>query len=286
MTDDAGVHKSAVLLRALGEEAATEVLGYLEASEARRLRAELAALSEVAPGEVQRVLDEYDACCASISDSRARTERASESHTDGTEAPDESPTGRFSGWSAAEAAQALAVEPPQAIAAILKRFERPYAEDVIAHLPDALQDDVAVRFDSLTSSETDALDEIEAALAEILSQRHLASPDAGTVRQFASPQSAATGMPQSFADVGKLDRRLLGKLLRDVPEDLLVRALKGSEADVLDRFCAAMEERTAKRLCETLAIQGPLRVDEIEQAQRQIVRRANEMLASAEMSSS
>ena len=285
MTDDTGVHKSAVLLRALGEEAAAEVLGYLDASEARRLRAELAALSEVAPGEVQRVLDEYDACCARVSDSRARTERASEPHTDGVEAPDESPAGRFSGWSAAEAAQALAVEPPQAIAAILKRFKRPYAEEVIAHLPDALQDDVAVRFDSLASSERDALDEIEAALAEILSQRHLSPAHADTAKHLASsPQSAATGMLDSFAEVGRLDRRQLRKLLRDLRADLLVRALKGSEADVLDRFCAAMDERAAQVLCEALAAQGPLRIDDIEQAQRQIVRRANEMLASTEMS--
>lgn len=283
MTNDAGVHKSAVLLRALGEDAAAEVLGYLNASEAGRLRAALVTLTGVPPSQAQRVLDEYDACCDTVSDSPARPLRASALHTNGVEAPDESPAGVLSGWPAAEAAQALAVEPPQAIAAILQRFERRYAEEVIGHLPESLRDDVGVRFNSLAASEPDALDEIEAALAEILPQRNMAQADADTARQLARLSSVATSMLRNFIEVGRLDTRHLRKLLPNLPIDLLVRALKGSEADLFDRFRAAMDERAAQALREALAVQGPLRVDQIEQAQRQIVSRANEMLAGAEM---
>lgn len=283
MSNDRGVHKSAVLLRALGEDAAAEVLGYLEASEAGRLRAALASLGDIAPSEAQRVLDEYDACCATVPDAPAGSAPASEPHADGIETTAHSVAQRFSGWSPAEVAQALGAEPPQAIAAILQRFERPYANEVIRHLPDPLRDDVAVRFDSLAAGEPAALDEIEAALAEILSQRGFASADASGSGQSAPSESAASGVPQSFAEVGALDRGQLRKLLSDLPVDMLVGALKGSEADLLERFCAAMDERAAQALREALATQGPLRVDEIEHAQRQIVRRANEMLAGAQM---
>lgn len=273
------------MLRTLAEDVKDEVLRYLDPSEAGRIRAALAALNAVDPSETQRVLDEYDACCAKASDSPAGPlVRAPEPPASNVEAPQMSAIGRFAGWSAAAAAQALADEPPQAIAAILQRFERAHAKAIIGELPGSFRDDVAARLDTLADSPPDALEEIEAVLAEILSQRESASLDSS--RQRTPVQSADAGALQSFADVGALDRAHLRKLLRLIPADLLVIALKGSEVDLLDRFAAAMDERAAQTLCEALAEQAPPQLADIEQAQRQIVRLANQALTDSEMLSS
>lgn len=279
--NEAGVHKSAVLLRALGEDASEEVLHYLDPAQAGRIRAALAALSAVDLSETQRVLDEYDACHAKASDSPAvSVQRAPAAHANDVEVAEMSATGRFAGWSAVAAAQALANEPPQAIAAILQRLQRSNAHDIIGHLPGALRDDVVARLDTLANSQPDALDEIEAALAEILSQRQ--SADLQNPQSMRG-QSAEQGALQSFADVATLGPTNLRKLLRILPDGLLVIALKGSEADVLDRFSTAMDERAAQALYDALAAQAPARLGDIESAQGQIVRFANQMLADAEM---
>lgn len=283
--NEAGIHKSAVLLRALGEATASEVLKYLDANEATQLRSALAALGRIDQRETQQVLDEFE------SRQPASLEAAEDSASvdidpDATDSSDTaSAVARLAGLSAPSAAQALADEPAQAVTAILRQLEQAHADAIITHLPQPLRDEVMARDGTFTALQPDALDEIEAALAEILANRvPLANPsrvesiDRGAAalidRLRDEPAGEPPGALQSFAQIGQLNQDDLRRLLQAVPQRSLVIALKGADEALLGKVVAAMDERAAQQLCDALAAKGPLRLSEIEREQREIVRLA------------
>lgn len=75
----------------------------------------------------------------------------------------------------------------------------------------------------------------------------------------------------TFEDMKRLDDRTLQIILRDVEREKLSIAMKNASAEVRDRFFVNMSERAVKMLKEDLEGKGPLRLSEIESAQRDIL---------------
>jgi flagellar motor switch protein FliG len=60
-------------------------------------------------------------------------------------------------------------------------------------------------------------------------------------------------------------------LLRELETDLLLVALKGAEQELIDKFLNNMSKRASQMLAEDMESQGPVRVSEVEAAQREIL---------------
>jgi flagellar motor switch protein FliG len=74
-----------------------------------------------------------------------------------------------------------------------------------------------------------------------------------------------------FADLVDVDDRSIQTLLREVDQNLLVPALKGVDEGLRDKVFRNMSTRAAESLKEEIETKGPMRLAEVEAAQRQIL---------------
>ena len=74
-----------------------------------------------------------------------------------------------------------------------------------------------------------------------------------------------------FGDLINVDDRGIQTLLREVSTDNLVLALKGAEESLKEKIFTNMSKRAADLLKDDLENKGPVRVSEVEAAQREIL---------------
>lgn len=74
-----------------------------------------------------------------------------------------------------------------------------------------------------------------------------------------------------FDNLIEVDDRGVQILLRDVPQELLQKALKGADDMLRDKFYSNMSKRASEMLQEDLESMGPIRVADVEAAQKEIL---------------
>ncbi|MEM7705812.1 MAG: flagellar motor switch protein FliG [Pseudomonadota bacterium] len=74
-----------------------------------------------------------------------------------------------------------------------------------------------------------------------------------------------------FENLNSLDDRGFQKLLREVPQDLMIPALKGVAPALRERFFGNMSKRAAEMLRDDLEVSGPMKVSDVEVAQKEIL---------------
>lgn len=86
-----------------------------------------------------------------------------------------------------------------------------------------------------------------------------------------------------FEDLKKVDDRGIQALLREVSSEVLILALKGSDEELQEKVFKNMSKRAAELLRDDLEAKGPVRVSEVETAQREILTIARRMADSGEI---
>ncbi len=74
-----------------------------------------------------------------------------------------------------------------------------------------------------------------------------------------------------FDNLIDVDDRGIQALLRDVQQDVLQRALKGADDQLKEKVFNNMSKRAAEMLADDLEAMGPIRVSEVETAQKEIL---------------
>lgn len=87
-----------------------------------------------------------------------------------------------------------------------------------------------------------------------------------------------------FDDLAELDDRSMQTLLREVPSARLVTALKGAEPGVRERIFANMSKRAADMLRDDLEVKGPVRLSEVDAAQKEVLLTARKLADAGEIS--
>ena len=75
----------------------------------------------------------------------------------------------------------------------------------------------------------------------------------------------------TFTDMIKIDDRGIQMILREVPNDRLLLALKSAPEELREKIYGCMSERAAEILREDLTALGPQKVSDVESAQREVV---------------
>ena len=83
-----------------------------------------------------------------------------------------------------------------------------------------------------------------------------------------------------FDNLMDLDDRSMQELLRQVPGERLVLALKGTDQALRDKIFKNMSQRAAEMLKDDLEAKGPVRVSEVEGAQKEILQIARKLAES------
>ncbi len=86
-----------------------------------------------------------------------------------------------------------------------------------------------------------------------------------------------------FENLIDVDDRGVQTLLREVPGELLQKALKGADDQLKDKFMKNMSKRAAEMMLEDLAAMGPVRVSDVEAAQKEILSIARRLADAGEI---
>jgi flagellar motor switch protein FliG len=316
-----GVHRAAVLLLSLGETEAAEVLKHMSAREVQKLGAAMARMGPVSTEQAQQVIssfvteldgqtslgvgaDEYvrRVLAGALGDDKA--DRLIDrilvgSQTKGLDALK---------WMDARAiADLVRNEHPQIVAIVLAYLEPDQAAEVLGLLPERARADVVMRIATLEGIPPNALSELDEIMERQFSgNSNLKASSVGGVKVAANilnflDSGAETELMEVvrsqdetlseriedlmfvFDDLATLDDRSMQRLLREVPGDRLPVALKGAESKVRDKITANISKRAAEMLMEDLEARGPVKVSDVEAAQKEILALARQLADSGEL---
>ena len=189
-------------------------------------------------------------------------------------------------------------EHPQTIALVLAYLEPVDAAVLLASLPYAMQGDVARRIATLDLAAPEVVHEVERVLQHKLARssrpadgaEHVAPGGLDTILRIvhlmdrATEQTVIDAMEQEdpglaqeikqrlfvFEDLLLLDDQALQAVLREVSRQELAAALKAVDAEILERVVGNMSKRGAALLRDAMEHLGPIRLGEVEEAQRRV----------------
>ena len=201
----------------------------------------------------------------------------------------------------------LAEEHPQTVATVLAHLPARDGAAVLDQITEELRADIARRIATTKRTSPDVLRDTAEVLAEKLSvlfeNRNNASGGVKSLVDIlnyadrSSEKQVLTTLEQTdpelaeevrnllfvFDDIIALDDRSLQKVLRNIaPRDLAI-ALKGTSGDVREKFTRNLSERAAADLEEEMDVLGPTRVETVEAAQAELVKRVRELEAAGEI---
>jgi len=310
-----GVEQAAILLLTLGEQDAAQVLKHLGAKEVQKVGAAMAQLAGISREEVSGVLGQFTARVDQQTsfgvDSDEYVRKVLNEALGADKAGgviDRILRGRSGRgleavkWMEPKAVAAmLRLEHPQIIAIVLSYLEAEQGGAVLAALPESLRPDVIVRIATLEGVHPSALSELD----EVL-EKQFAGNSTSKTGGFGGPKAAAEilnlvgaaaegkiieeiGKSDAvlsqklqdlmfvFADLKSIDDRGMQELLREVPGDKLIIALKAADEELKQKFFKNMSERAAQMLKDDLEAKGPVKLSEVEAAQKEILVTARRM---------
>jgi flagellar motor switch protein FliG len=193
-------------------------------------------------------------------------------------------------------------EHPQIIATILVHLEFDHAGDILKNFTDRLRNDVLLRIATLDGVQPVALRELNEALTRILanSAANVKKTAMGGIRHAAEilnfvGQSNETAIIDNvreydpdlaqkildemfvFENLLDVDDRGIQLLLREVQSDALIIALKGASPELREKVFKNMSQRAAEMLREDLESKGPVRLSEVENEQKEILKVARRL---------
>jgi flagellar motor switch protein FliG len=304
-----GTIRAAVFLMTLGEEAASQVLKHLAPKEVQSIGSAMASLPSVSRTELNEVISQFNAVVddqtaigvgnedylrkvlvQAVGEDRAHS-LIDRILVGGTSAGLESLK-----WMDGRAvADMIRNEHPQIIAIVVSYLDSDHAAAVLGHLVERVRSDVIMRIALLESINPSALQELDQILerqfagnsaskasvvgglkraADILNFMDTSVEEAilQAVREKDEGLSAKIQeLMFTFENLLELDDRSVQRLLREVSSEQLVAALKGAPAEIKALMLRNMSKRAAEVLEEDLEARGPMRVSEVEAAQKDIL---------------
>ena len=175
----------------------------------------------------------------------------------------------------------LLEEQPQTIALIMCYLQPDKAASVLAELPTELQAEVAEPIEQVMKSKFTSFDEAETekvggvnTLVNILNSASR-STEKNIIDDLEKRQPELGAEVKAnlftFDDIITLEGRDVQKVLRDVPNDVLELALKGSAEDIREFIFKNLSTRAADNIREDLEYMGPVRLSSVEEAQQKVV---------------
>jgi flagellar motor switch protein FliG len=192
-------------------------------------------------------------------------------------------------------AELISAEHSQIISLVLSYLEYDLAAEVLSLLPVELQPEIITRIATLETVQPDALRNLQ----EVL-QKKFKENSSVKATKIGGVEAAAKIMNFSDTAIEKKileaikendgdlllaiqdrmfifdnlilsDERALQTLLREIEEEVLALALKGSDEVLRDKLLSCMSKRAASNIKDEIEVMGPVRLSEVQEAQKTIV---------------
>jgi flagellar motor switch protein FliG len=304
-----GVDRAAILLLTLGEKEAAKVLKHLPVKLVQKLGASMAQISDVSRDEATEVVGNFIVDADSQTSvgvanadfvKNALIEAMGENQAAGL--IDQILLGRATkGLDSLKymepkaVADLIRVEHPQIIAIILAQLDSSQAAKVIGFIPEEMRADLLMRVATIEGIQPDALDELDAVM-----ERQLGSANRLQAAGFGGPKIVAdivnfleprieqvvmTEIRDADPDLGAriqdlvflfenlidVEDRSIQELLRQVPGDKLLLAIRAVDDGLKEKIFKNMSQRAAEMLKDDLEAALPVKLSEVEAAQREIL---------------
>ncbi len=309
LTPLSGVQRAAVVLLSLGEDQAAEVLKHMGAKEVQKLGLAMTSVSAVSRDDVAAVFDDFVDVLAQPNALGAGADeyiRAVLTQALGEERAasliDRILAGRNTSgldtlkWMEPRAiADLVRNEHPQIIAIVMAHLDPDQAAEVLKVLPDRTRADVLLRIATLDGIPPNALNELNDVMArQFAGSQNIKSSNVGGIKVAANILNFMdSGQDEVilgtigeiddtlggrireemfvFDNLADIDDRAMQTVLRDVPNEKLAVALRGAEPRVREKITSNMSQRAAEILIEDMEARGPVRLAEVEAAQKEIL---------------
>jgi len=316
-----GTDRAAVLLLTLGEDSATEILKHMGPKEVQKLGSAMAAMTNVPRDQVTLVLENFSKTVQEQTALGVDSDDYIRSVLVGALGEDKAKGlmdrillgGSNKGlealkWMDARAvAELIRLEHPQIQAIVLSYLDNDHAAEVIKFFPERTRHDVLLRIATLDGIQPSALQELDEILErQFAGNQNVQSSSVGGVKSAADilnfVDSAIEGeimeaIKDADAELGQqiqdlmfvfdnlidVDDRGIQALLREVSSETLILALKGAEEGMKEKIFSNMSKRAAEMMRDDLENKGPVRLSEVEGAQKEILSIARRMSDSGEL---
>lgn len=316
-----GIQKAAILLIALGPEKSSLIFKHLKEDEIEDLTLEIANTKSVSIQTKEKVINEfYEVCLAQqyiaeggigyakeLLEKALGADKAMEVIGKLTASLQVKPFEFVKKTDASQLLNFIQDEHPQTIALILSYLSAGQSAQILSALAPEKQADVARRIATMDRTSPDVIKEVERVLESKLSSlvnqdytiiggvdavvEILNTVDRGTEKhimetlEVEEPELADEIRKKMFVfeDILLLDDRSIQRVLRDVDNNDLAIACKGSGEEVQNAIFRNMSKRLAEMIREDMEFMGPVRMKDVEEAQQKIVNIIRKLEDSAEI---
>lgn len=314
--------RAAVLLLSLGEEDAAEILKHLGPKEVQRIGSAMARLKNITRDQVEVVLNDFFEAVQSQtslgvgSDSYIRNMlvQALGEEKAGGLVDRILMGGNTSGldtlkWMNSRAVSDLIrFEHPQIQAIVIAYLDSDQAAEVLGYLDERVRLDIILRISSIESVQPQALQELNDILEKQFSSssNNTSSAALGGIKCTADIMNFLDTSAESqliealrevdedlaqeiqdlmfvFDNLSEVDDRGIQALMREISSEVLILALKGADDGVKDKIFGNMSKRAADLLRDDLEAKGPVKVSDVEAAQKEILSIARRMADAGEI---
>ncbi|UXI00582.1 flagellar motor switch protein FliG [Photobacterium sp. TY1-4] len=316
-----GADKAAILLLSLSEQDAASIIRHLEPKQVQRVGSVMASMTDLSQEKVSAVhrhfledIQKYTSIGMGSEDFVRNTLVAALGEDKANNLVDQILMGSGSRgldslkWmDPRQVASIILNEHPQIQTIVLSYLEPEQSAEILAQFPERTRLDLMMRIANLEEVQPAALHELNdimekqfagqagaqaakigglKAAAEIMN--YLDNNVEGLLMEQIreADEDMATQIDDLmfvFDNLAEVDDRGIQTLLRDVPQDLLQQALKGADDVLRDKILRNMSKRAAEMLQDDLEAMGPIRVSDVEAAQKEILSIARRLSDAGEL---
>ncbi|MDM7858057.1 flagellar motor switch protein FliG [Thiopseudomonas acetoxidans] len=315
------VDKAAILLLSLGEADAAQILRHMGPKEVQKVGTAMAQMRNVHREQVEQVMSEFVNVVSDQTGLGVGSDNYIRKML--TQALGEDKAGNLidrillggntSGldslkWMEPRAvADVIRYEHPQIQAIVVAYLDPDQAAEVLSHFDHKVRLDIVLRLSALNTVQPAALKELNDILekqfsgssstsrtamggvkraADIMNflESSIEGPLLDSIRDLdADLSTQIEDLMFVFDNLADVDDRGIQSLLREVSSDVLVLALKGADDAIKDKVFKNMSKRASELLQDDLEAKGPVRLSEVEAAQKEILTIARRMADAGEI---
>ncbi|GGE84122.1 MULTISPECIES: flagellar motor switch protein FliG [Pseudoalteromonas] len=316
-----GVDKAAILLLSLSEEDAAQILKHLEPKQVQKVGMAMAALDDLSQAKISAVHNLFIEQIQSFSTIGFQSEDFIKKALTAALGEDKAASlidqivmgsgakglDSLKWMDSKQVANIIRNEHPQIQTIVLSYLEPEQSAEILSQFPEKVRLDLTMRIANLEEVQPAALQELN----EIMEKQFAGQ---------AGAQAAKMGGLKAAADImNYLDTNIEGQLmdsirehdeemsqqiqdlmfvfenlmdvedrgiqaiLREVQQDVLMKAIKGTDEALKEKILGNMSKRAAELLADDLEAMGPVRISEVEAAQKEILSTARRLADSGEI---
>ncbi len=316
------VENAAILMMSLGEQHAAQILRHMEPKEVQRIGAAMSQLENINKEQVKGVLEGFLESSQDETGLTMDSDKYIKTLLVQALGPEKGNSvierilmgGNTKGLDTLKWMDPLAVadiirfEHPQVQAIVLSYLDSDQAAAVLELFEEQQRLEIVIRISNLESVQPTALDELNEIIERQVSTGKITqstrmggaktaanivnaidmSVETKLMEQLTEVDEELSNQIQDlmfvFENLAEVDDRGIQALLREVSSDELIIALKGADESVQDKIFNNMSKRAAELLKDDLEAKGPVRLSEVEVAQKAILMVARRMAEAGEIS--